>query len=123
MSRKRVIGLLFVAAAFVFPCGAGAADDNWKYYGTGKKGERFFYDASSIMRLSGDLIQVWTRELTSEGPVKKLEEINCSYKVMRDLQVIYEGKQRPRVRPRTPSNWQAMEQDPITKELHKVLCR
>ncbi|RPI37408.1 MAG: hypothetical protein EHM54_03250 [Nitrospiraceae bacterium] len=123
MSRTGVIGLLFIVAALVFSSGVGAAEENWKYFGADQKGSRFFYDASTVIHLSADLIQVWTRELTSEGPAKRLEEIHCSFKVIRDLQVIYEGKQKPRVRPRSPSGWRPMEQDPVAQELHKVLCR
>jgi hypothetical protein len=110
-------------AALVFSSGVEAADEKWKYFGANEKGDRFFYDASSVLRISPELIQVWTRELTSEGPARRLEEINCSFKIIRDRQVIYEGKQRPKIRPRMPSDWRAMEQDPITTELHKVLCR
>lgn len=120
-----VIGLCLAVILLVFSARVEAATvtDQWKYIGANEKGERFFYDASSVMRISAELIQVWTRELTSEGSQKSLEEINCSFKIIRDRQVIYEGKQKPRIRHLTPSNWRAMEQDPITKELHKVLCR
>jgi hypothetical protein len=122
-SRKVVIGILFVTAVLVFSSGVGAVEEKWKYYGSDQKGNRFFYNDATVLRMSPDLIQVWTRELTAEGPVKRLEEINCAYKIVRDSQVIYEGKQRPRVPPRLPSAWRAMELDPITKELHKMLCR
>ncbi len=123
MNRTGLIGLLFSMAALAFSSGAGAADEQWKYYGTNQEGARFFYDASSVMYISSDEIQVWTRELTIEGPAKRLNEINCSYKIIRDLQVIYEGKQKPRFRSQNLSKWRAMEQDPVTKQLHKVLCR
>jgi len=116
-------GLLLTVCALVFSSGTGAAEEQWKYLGSNQKGDRFFYDASSVTYLSADLIEVWTRELTGEGPTKRLREINCSSKIIRDREVIYEGKQKPRVLPKTPSDWRAMEQDPITKELYKVLCR
>jgi hypothetical protein len=118
-----VIGPLLIVAVLVLSSGAGGADEQWKYYGTNEKGDRFFYDASSVIYTSADAIQVWTRELTGEGPAKRLEEINCTYKIIRDLQVIYEGKQKPRFRPHVYQEWRAMEQDPITKELHRALCR
>jgi hypothetical protein len=122
--RRLVLGgLLLTVSALVFSSGAGAAEEQWKYFGTNKNGDRFFYDASSVMYLSADLIQVWTRELTSEGAAKRLKEINCSYKIIRELQVIYEGKQKPRFRSHALLDWRAMEQDPITLELYKDLCR
>ena len=113
-------GLLLAIVLF---SGAGAAEDQWKYVGANQKGERLFYDASSVMYMSSDLIQVWTKEEAGLGTMKKHKEINCSYKIIRDLYVIYEGKQMPPVLSHVPSDWQAMEQDPVTKELYKILCR
>jgi hypothetical protein len=94
-------------AALVLSSGAGAAGEQWKYFGTNQKGERFFYDASSVMYLSADLIQVWTRELTSEGPSKKLKEINCSHKIIRPFRSLTKNRG-----PFAPylSDWRAMEQ-------------
>ena len=101
-----------------------AATDQWKYAGANEKGERFFYDSASVVYFSKDLIRVWIRELKADGQVKRFEEINCSFKIIRDIQVIDEGKKKIAVRPsRMPSDWRAMEKDPVTKELHKVLCR
>jgi len=119
-----VIGLFLVVIAAVFSSGAeAAADDQWKFIGANEKGERFFYDAASVIYASQDLRQVWIKELSNE-PERRLVEINCSFKIIRDRQVISEGKSKVPRRPvKIPSEWRALEKDPVMKELHKVLCR
>jgi hypothetical protein len=117
------IGITLALTAIVFFQHGEASNDQWKYLGANKKGERFFYDAASVILVSQDVRHVWVKEL-SDDPAKRLEEINCAFKIIRDLQVINEGKARPQRRPpRLPSEWHAMEQDPITQELYKALCR
>ena len=124
MKALALIGSALLVIAAVFSYGAEAAvNDQWKYLGANEKGERFFYDSESVMQISQDLRQVWIKELSSE-PEKRFVEINCSFKIIRDRQVISEGKTKVPRRPvRFPSEWRAMEKDPITQELHKVLCR
>jgi hypothetical protein len=124
MRTLGLLGLGAVLLALALPAGVRATADDWKYYGTSEKGERFFYDETSVIYLSTDLIQLWTRELTAQGPTKRFQEINCSYKIIRDLQVIDEGIRKAPIRPpRLPSEWRAMEQDPITQQLYKYLCK
>jgi hypothetical protein len=116
-------GLFLVMLASVFSSGTEAATEQWKYLGGNDKGDRFFYDAASVIYASQDLRQVWIKELSNE-PERRLMEINCSYKIIRDRQVISEGKSKVPRRPvKLPSEWRAMEKDPVTKELHKVLCK
>jgi len=124
MRALAVISFLLVMLAPVFSSGAEApATDQWKYLGANEKGERFFYDSESVIHVSQDLLQVWIKELSNE-PERRLVEINCSFKIIRDRQVISEGKPKVPRRPvKLPSEWQAIEKDPITQELHKVLCR
>jgi hypothetical protein len=126
----RTLGFLGLGAlllALALPADVRGAADEWKYYGANEKGERFFYDQTSVIYLSPNLIQLWTRELTAEGPTKRFQEINCSYKIIRDLRVVDEGLRKAPIRPtrplRLPSEWRAMEQDPITQQLYKTLCR
>ncbi len=124
--RAILVILIVIVGAFLCSSGpeAATAVDQWKYVGANDKGDRFFYDSTSVTPLSKDLIQVWIKELSNE-PERRLVEINCSFKVIRDRQVISEGTNRiVRRRPvKLPSEWRAMEKDPVTKELHKVLCR
>jgi hypothetical protein len=124
MRAIAVLGFILCMLAPVCSSGADApAIDQWKYIGSNEKGERFFYDSESVIHVSMELRQVWIKELSNE-PERRLVEINCSFKIIRDRQVISEGKRRTPRRPvRLPSEWRAMEKDPIEKELHKVLCR
>ncbi len=109
---------------FLFSSGTEAATDQWKYVGANDKGDRFFYDSTSVTLLSKDLIQVWTKEIGRDGQTKRLQEINCAFRVIRDRQVVNEGQKKAPIRPQIPTTeWRAMEKDPVTKELHKVLCK
>ncbi len=126
MSSLRVVLAILIAAACTVSFSSGAeaaAADQWKYLGTNDKGARFFYDSTSVVPLSKDLIQVWTKEAGPDGQIRRLKEINCSFKVIRDRQVVSETQAKKPVRPPGPSDWKAMEKDPVTKELHRVLCR
>ncbi len=121
--------LIVIVGALLYSSRTEAAGtvEQWKYLGANDKGERFFYDSTSVIFLSKDLIQVWTKELGRDGQTKRLEEINCSFKIIRDRQVQTEGQKKPLprtpIRPPSPAEWRAMEKDPVTKELHRVLCR
>lgn len=125
MRRRGITGIIIFVICVFFSAGAGAITDTWRYVGTGEKGSRLFYDSASVMYVSKDVIQVWTRELTAEGPAKKLKEMNCSFKIVRDLEVIDQGKQKAQLPPRPyqRSEWQAVEKNPLTKELFKALCK
>jgi hypothetical protein len=103
---------------------ATAAED-WKYVAMSGTGDRYFYDASSVIPLSGREFQLWTKKLGADGSSSRiLSEVNCSYKIIRDLRRIVEIPLR-RGRPDRDidRNWRAMELDPATLELFKILCR
>ena len=104
---------------------AGLSNEQWKYLGAGDKGHQFYYDAASIINLSHDLIQVWTRELApNTAPTRRLKEINCSFKIIRDQQVIEEKTDTKSQRIQNkPSAWHAMEKDPILNKMYQTLCR
>lgn len=104
---------------------AGPSNEQWKYLGGSDKGTQFYYDAASVLYLSKDLISVWTRELApNSAPTRKLREINCSFRIIRDRQVIVEkpDNRAPGLQ-NSPSEWHAMERDPVTMTLYKTLCR
>ncbi len=121
-------GIVIVGLCILLCPAAGragqASTEQWKYFGANEKGERFFYDAASVIYVSNVFVKVWTRELTSGPPTKRLKEINCPSKAIRDLQVIVEttGK-APRTGSLAPSEWRAIENVPPMKELHKAVCR
>src|SRR5512135_1294449 len=88
--------------------------EQWKYLGVDAKGTQFYYDAASTIYISANLIQVWTREIAPNlPPTRKLQEINCSYRIIRARQVkVEEAGRAPRFQ-NSPSDWRAMEKDPI----------
>ncbi len=121
---RRIVGWSVVALAlgiFLLSSSVQAANENWKFIGSNDKGESFFYDANSVVPFSADMIRVWTKQIAHAAPMRILKEINCKFKVVRNLQVTVEGSPAP---PRiSPSQWSAMEQDPVTLKLFKALCR
>ncbi len=106
------------------PLAVAPSTEQWKYIGVNEKGSQFYYDAASIMPVSPNVIQVWTRELAPNlPPARKLKEINCSYRIIRDRQVrVEEAGRAPRFQ-NSPSDWQPMEKDPIAMILYKTLCK
>lgn len=115
--------VLFAVAVMVQTVTAEGVKEQWKYLASNDKGESFFYDSASVLYTAPDVISVWTRQLTRDAPTRKLEEINCKYKIIRDRQVVLENPGKaPNTRIR-PSEWRAMEKQPATQALYKALCR
>ncbi len=117
-----VLVLSVVLLCFAFR--AGAVNEQWKYIAANENGSRFFYDSSSIMPISNDVVHVWVKNLGHDGSVTRiLEEVNCSYKIVREQQVISERRGKSAPLPRPGLRWKAMERDPVMKELYKALCK
>jgi len=116
--------VLLALSIIFFSYRAEAVNNDWKYIAANEKGDRIFYDSSSVLPLSENSIQVWVKNLGHDGSATKtLKEINCYYKVVRDRQVISERQGKSTLHPRPRSNWQAMELHPMMKKLYKVLCK
>jgi len=128
--RKTMVKVIMLSLAAVLTMAsrlpaADPSNEQWKYLGGNDKGTQFYYDAASVLYLSKDLINVWTRELApNTAPTRKLMEINCAFRIMRDREVIVEktDTKAPRIRNK-PSAWHAMEKDPVTNTMYKTLCR
>lgn len=116
--------VLLVLSIVLFSFRAEAVNEEWKYIAENDKGDRAFYDSLSVIPHSVDVVQVWVKNLGHDGSATKiLKEINCSHKVVRELQVISERRGKSALPPTPQSNWQAMELEPIMKELHRKICR
>jgi len=103
---------------------AKAVTEAWKYVASNAEGDRLFYDSSSVIPLSENAVQVWVKKLGHDGSaIKILEEINCSYMIVRERQVVSERQGKSALPSRPRSNWQAMELNPMMKELHRILCK
>ncbi len=115
--------ILFAFGIFLLTSKAEALREDWKHLSSNDKGESVFYDSASILQTAPDVITLWTRELTREAPMRKLEEINCKYKIIRDKQVIVEGAGKaPSMKVRV-SEWRDMDKQPALKALYKAVCR
>jgi len=115
--------LTFFGLTVLSPC-LEAAGEDWQYVVANEKGERFFYDRGSLTKPAKDVVSVWIKVVRGDASLtRSLTEVNCPAKVIRDMRVITEGQRQPTRFSNDPSEWRPMELDPVTKELHKVLCR
>jgi acyl-CoA synthetase (AMP-forming)/AMP-acid ligase II len=115
---------LLVLSVVLFSFRAEAVNEEWKYVASNEQGDRIFYDSSSVIPLSENAVQVWVKNLGHDGSsMKILEEINCSYKIVRERQIISERRGKSLLPPRPRTSWKAMELDPVMKKMHKVLCK
>jgi hypothetical protein len=119
----KLLFALLICLALSLASGAAAADD-WKYVAMSGKGDRFFYDASSVIPLSGGVFEIWIKKIGADGSSSRiLSEINCSFKIIRDRQMITEIPDKGRQQCDIDPGWRAMERDPAMLELFKILCR
>lgn len=128
---KAFLILAFLAAA-VIPVSA-AEDAPWKIVGAdSKSGERYFYQPDSVRRTGKDVIGF--KMMVIRNDASKLwsdSEINCNFKIIRDLRTKTERGNKPPLFNNIPSAWRAfyLESFDGTKlnspeaELYRVLCR
>ncbi len=101
-----------------------AANEDWQFFATNERGERFFYDRGSLTYPAKDVVSVWIKTAHSDASMSKsLVEINCPSKVMRDMRTITEKPNKTLSFSNKPADWRPMERDPWTLKLFKVLCR
>ena len=116
--------LLLVSSFFVSPRTAEAGNERWKAI-AGKNGEeRILYDPESVMSLRPGVVRVWVMGFDNDhSPKKTLEEIDCSNKIVRDIEVIMEKPNKPTLHTITPSDWRGIVLDSPRGDLLKILCR
>jgi hypothetical protein len=116
--------LLLVSSFFVSPRTAEAGNERWKAI-AGKNGEeRILYDPESVMSLRPGVVRVWVMGFDNDhSPKKTLEEIDCSNKIVRDIEVIMEKPNKPTLHTITPSDWRGIVRESPRGELFKILCR
>ena len=115
--------LLFSALAISLES-TGAANEQWKAI-AGKTGEdRILYDTGSVISLRPGVFRVWIMSFDKDhSPRKSLEEIDCSNKIVRDLEVIMEKPNNPIRHSFTPSDWTGVVRESPRGELLRILCR
>jgi hypothetical protein len=116
--------LLLVFSIAVFPGTAEAGNERWKAI-TGNNGEdRILYDPDSVIPVRPGVLRVWIMGFDRDHlPRKSLEEIDCSNKIIRDVEVIVERPNKPVSHTVTPSDWRGVVRESPRGELFKILCR
>ncbi len=116
--------LLLVLSPAASPEPAEAGNERWKAI-AGKEGmDRILYDPDSIIPSGSRIFRVWIMGFDKDHfPRKSLEEIDCSNKIIRDVEVIVEKPNKPVIHTITPSDWSGVVRESPRWELFKVLCR
>lgn len=116
--------LLLVFSLAASPGTAEAGNERWKAI-AGKNGEdRILYDPDSVIPLRPGVFRVWIMGFDKDhSPRRSLEEIDCSNKIVRDLEVITEKPNKPILHTFTPSEWRGIERESSRGELFRILCR
>ena len=117
--------LLFSCNLLIFDAGAAeGAKERWKAI-SGKEGEdRILYDPDSVIPAGSGRYRVWIMGFDKDHfPRKSLEEIDCSNKIIRDVEVIVERPNKPVAHTFTPSDWTGVVRGSPRGELFKILCR
>lgn len=119
-----ILFLLLVSSFFTSPRTAEAGNERWKAI-AGKNGEeRILYDPDSVMSFRPGVVRVWVMGFDNEHtPRKSLEEIDCSNKIVRDIEVIMEKPNKPTLHTITSSDWRGIVRKSPRGELFKILCR
>jgi hypothetical protein len=128
---KAFLILFLLAAAFI---SAGTAEDtSWKFVtADSTSGERYFYRPDSVMHNGPDVISF--KMMIIHGDASKSwsdSEINCRYKIIRDLRTRTERFNKPPRFNNFPSAWRAFDLesydgtriDSPEAELFRTLCK
>jgi len=127
-SKKTTLALFLpLIFSFLLSLGTGAAEaanERWKEI-AGKEGEeRILYDPDSVIPAGPDRYRVWIIGFDKDHfPRKSLEEIDCSNKIIRDIEVIVERPNKPVAHTVTPSDWTGVVRESPRGQLFKILCR
>jgi len=124
--KKRCLVLLFllISSSAVSLGNADAGNERWKAI-TGKTGDdRILYDPDSVIPLRPGVFRVRIMDFDkNHSPRRSLEEIDCSNKIVRDVEVIVERPNKPTNHNMTPSDWRGIVKESPRGELFKILCR
>jgi hypothetical protein len=124
--KTKIKAFLFFALFSVTLCGApGDADDGqWKFVETNKKNERYFYQPTSITRPRKDVVVL--KMMVIRGDATKLwtdTEINCHFKIIRDLRTRTERINKPSLFDNVPSEWRDILIEFPDGNLFRAVCR
>lgn len=116
--------LLLVFSLAASPGITEAGNERWKAI-TGKNGvDRILYDPDSVIPLQPGVFRVRIMGFDKDHSTRKsLEEIDCTNKIFRDIEVTAEKPNKPVLRTGAPSEWRGIVKESPRGELLKILCR
>ncbi|HET6515677.1 MAG TPA: hypothetical protein VFG09_10995 [Thermodesulfovibrionales bacterium] len=129
------IKVFFILALLVADLASvGAAEDtSWKFVtADSKSGERYFYRPDSVTRTAKDGIGFKMMTIHSDASKSWSDsEIDCHFKLIRDLRTRTERGTKPPLFNNFPSGWRAFDLESYDgaklnspeAELYRVLCR
>lgn len=126
-SGRQPISIIFISLCFtifIFCYPASAGNERWKAI-TGKNGEdRILYDPDSVIPFGPGIFRVRTVSFNEgHSPKRSLEEIDCSNRIYRDIEVITEEPGKPIRHTFAPSEWRGIDRESPRGELTRILCR
>ena len=122
--RSLVFLFLLISSSAVSLGNAAAGNERWKAIAGKNGGDRILYDPDSVIPLRPGVFRVWIMGFDKDhSPRRSMEEIDCSNKIYRDLEVITEKTNKPMLHTNTPSEWHGMVRESPRGELFRILCR
>jgi hypothetical protein len=125
MGKRILILLSLLLSLFILPLqNSEAGKDRWKSV-PGRNGQEWIlYDPDSVIYLQKDLVRVWIMDTGKDSSGRKsLEEMNCSHKIIRDIEVVTEKPNKLILHTITPTDWRGIVKESPRGELFKILCR
>jgi hypothetical protein len=124
--KTRIKAFLFLALFGVaLCCSSGDADDGqWKFVGTNNKRDRYFYQPTSVMHTGRDIVAL--KMMVIRGDATKLwtdSEINCHFKIIRDLRTRTERINKPSLFDNVPSEWRDIIVEFPDGNLFRAVCK
>ncbi len=132
MGTKFKIILFWVVLGIVAHSSLCGAEDQWKYVTANDRGERYFYQPDSVIRRAPDVVDFKMMVIHSDASKSwRDSEINCRFRIIRDLRTKTERINRPPAFNNFPSDWQAIDLESYSgkrlttpeAELYRIVCR
>lgn len=115
---------------FFFSLTVSAKEVKWKYYATGEDRTKHYYDPESVVHISGNIVRVWERTVTSEAStsltkaLKTFREMDCSRRRYRVLEMHVEFRDGSE-KEQSFSNpkWMDITQNTWLDTLYEIFCK
>jgi hypothetical protein len=126
MMRRVAIFWIFplLLGLLIVPSNAGTGSNKWIYIAGTKTDPGLSYDRESIIPVSGNVTQVWTKRLgRNSSEIRVLAEVDCANKIMRDVQIVVERPSAAASSLNRDRSWRGVVRGTPEGELFTVICR